>query len=60
MHGLCMYSNYITFCVIKPESDWSTLHLIDVVLINHQVALADRVYKIRLRDKCLSTSFEPQ
>ena len=54
-----MYSNYITFCVIKPESDWSPLHLIDVVLINHQVTMAGRVYEIPLRDKCLSTSFEP-
>ena len=32
--------DYITFCTVKPESDWSTLPLFDVVFINHPVALA--------------------
>ena len=32
--------NYITFCAVRPESDWSTLPLFDVVVINHHVALA--------------------
>ena len=32
--------NYIIFCTVKPESDWSTLPLFDVVFINHDVALA--------------------
>ena len=32
--------NCLTFCAVKPESDWSTLPLFDVVVINHHVALA--------------------
>ena len=38
VHAELLYSNNL--CAVKPESDWSTLPLVDFVLINHHVALA--------------------
>ena len=35
-----MLSYYITFCAIEQESNWSSLPLFGVVVIDHHVALA--------------------